>query len=166
MQYRIAAEADLSQLSQLRWDFRHEDGFEQPVVSYDEFFEECLEFLKHGLESGFQTYWVAEREGEIIAQIFVHKIELVPRPCKLQDQFGYITNNYTKPAYRGQGIGSKLMEHVIEWAKKEDFELLIVYPSEEAVTYYERSGFISDNEVMERQLRAYYSPNWSEVDQP
>ena len=166
MQYRIATEEDLSQLSQLRWDFRHEDGSEQPVVSYDEFLEKCHKFLKHGLESGYQTYWVAEREGEIIAQIFVHKIELVPRPCKPQDQFGYITNNYTKPAYRSQGIGSKLMEHVIEWAKKEDFELLIVYPSEEAVTYYERAGFSSDNDVMERQLRAYYSPGWSQADQP
>ncbi len=107
--------------------------------------------------SGFQIYWLAEDEGEIGAQIFVHRIDLVPRPCKVQDQFGYITNNYTKPAYRGQGIGSKLMEYVTQGAKNEDFELLIVYPSEEAVSYYERAGFTSENDVMELELRAYYS---------
>ncbi len=160
MQYRMATQDDLPQLAQLRWDFRNEDGFEEPVVSQDEFLKKCLEFLNRGLVSGFQIYWLAEDEGEIVAQIFVHRIDLVPRPCKVQDQFGYITNNYTKPAYRGQGIGSKLMEYVTQGAKNEDFELLIVYPSEEAVRYYERAGFTSENDVMELELRAYYSENW------
>lgn len=164
MQYRLATEEDLPQLAQLRWDFRNEDGSETPVVSHEAFLNNCLDFLKRGLESGFQTYWLAEQDGEIVAQIFVHKIDLVPRPCKVQDQFGYITNNYTKPAYRGQGIGSKLMEYVIQWAKNEDFELLIVYPSDEAVPYYERAGFSTENEVMELKLRAYYSPGWSQID--
>jgi ribosomal protein S18 acetylase RimI-like enzyme len=110
MKYRMATERDFPQLAQLRWDFRHEDGSEQSVVSQDEFIEACIAFLKRSLESGYHTYWVAEHADEIIAHIFVHKIDLVPRPCKVQDQFGYITNNYTKPAYRNQGIGAALMD--------------------------------------------------------
>ena len=86
----------------------------------------------------------------------------MPRPCKIQDQFGYITNNYTKPAYRNKGIGSELMRSVKRWARDEDLELLIVYPSEEAVKFYERTGFCADNDVMELKLREYYSPTWSE----
>ena len=95
--------------------------------------------------------------------VFVHKIDLVPRPCKIQDQFGYLTNNYTKPAYRSQGIGSALMNRVVEWAKDEDFELLIVYPSDEAVTFYERVGFKLENDVMELRLREYYSLSWGKA---
>ncbi len=89
------------------------------------------------------------------SHIFVHKIELIPRPCKIRDHFGYLTNNYTKPACRNRGIGSELMQRVKDWAKDEDLELLIVYPSEEAVTFYERAGFYSENDVMELRLREY-----------
>ena len=155
----MATTQDVPQLAQLRWDFRNETGEEKPVVSHDEFLRKCDDFLVRGLKSGFQTYWVAEHESEIVAQIFVHRIDLVPRPCKVQDQFGYITNNYTKPAYRNQGIGSQLMEHVIQWARGEDFELLIVYPSDKAVPFYERAGFKAENDVMELTLREYYMPS-------
>lgn len=160
MHYRMATEKDLAQLAELRWDFRAEDDAEQPVVSREAFVEACTEFLRRGLNSGYHTYWIAELEGEIVSQVFIHRIDLVPRPCKLQDQFGYITNNYTKPAHRNQGIGAELMRSVKRWARDEDLELLIVYPSEEAVTFYERAGFSAENDVMELKLRAYYSPTW------
>ena len=160
MRYRIATVEDITQLAELRWDFRSEDDSEHPVVSRDEFVVACSEFLKCGLEGGYQTYWIAEQAGEIVSQIFIHRIDLVPRPCKIQDQLGYITNNYTKPAYRRQGIGSELMSRVKEWAKEEDLELLIVHPSKEAINYYERLGFQAENEVMELKLREYYSSDW------
>jgi hypothetical protein len=53
------------------------------------------------------------------------------------------------------------MTRVKRWARDEDLELLIVYPSEEAVTFYERMGFCADNDVMELRLREYSSPAWS-----
>lgn len=155
MHYRIATSEDLTQLAQLRWEFRAEDGDEQPVVSYYHFIQACVPVLQRAMESGQATYWLAEMNGEIVAHIFVQRIDLVPRPCKLKDQFGYITNNYTKPAFRNQGIGSELLKRVIAWAKDEDYELLIVYPSEQAVPYYRRAGFTTETEVMELTLRAY-----------
>lgn len=138
-----------------------EGGDELPAVSHEEFIAACTDFLKRGLASGDHVYWIAEEKGEIVSQIFVHKIDMVPRPCKIHDQFGYITNNYTKPSYRNRGVGSELMKRVLEWAKAEDLELLIVYPSERAVSFYERAGFYLENEVMELRLREYYSPSWS-----
>lgn len=151
----MAVEPDLPQLAQLRWDFRAEDGTELPVVSREEFLDVCLAFLRQGLAGGYHTYWLAEVAGLIIAHVFVHRIDLVPRPCQLRDRFGYVTNNYTRPAYRNQGIGAELMRHVAEWARAEDFELLIVYPSEEAVTFYQRAGFRAENDVMELPLRPF-----------
>ena len=161
MQYRMATGKDITQLAKLRWDFREEDGSEHPVVGRGEFIVVCSKFLKRGLESGYHTYWIAEQAGEVISQIFIHRIDLVPRPCKIRDQFGYITNNYTKPEYRNKGIGSELMKRVKQWAKDEDMELLIVYPSEEAMTFYERAGFSAENDVLEITLREFYSPTWS-----
>jgi GNAT superfamily N-acetyltransferase len=161
MKYRMATGEDLTQLAELRWDFRMEGGDELPAVSKEEFIAACTDFLKRGLASGYHVYWIAEKNGEIVSQIFVHKIDMVPRPCKIRDQFGYITNNYTKPPYRNKGSGSELMKSVLAWAKAEDLELLIVYPSERAVSFYRRAGFDMENDVMELRLREYYSPNWS-----
>lgn len=134
---------------------------ELPAVSKEEFMIACGDFLKRGLDNGGSACWVAEDSGEIIAHIFVQKVDMVPRPCKIHDQFGFITNNYTKPLHRNQGIGGQLMQKVRQWAKEQDLELLIVWPSEEAVTFYERAGFTMDNEVMELRLREYYSPSWA-----
>lgn len=93
MNYRTATIEDLRQLSDLRWDFRMEDGDELPVVSKAEFIEACTLFLEKGLKNGYHTFWLAEENGEIVSHIFIHKIDMIPRPCKINDQFGYITNN-------------------------------------------------------------------------
>jgi hypothetical protein len=46
------------------------------------------------------------------------------------------------------------MDKVNKWAEEKDFELLIVWPSEEAVRFYERKGFSNQNEIMEKILRS------------
>jgi GNAT superfamily N-acetyltransferase len=161
MNFRIADKSDFEQFANLRWDFRMESGEEKAAMSREKFVKRCVKFFEEKADDGNHTYWIAEEEGEIISQIFVHKIDLIPRPCKIKDQFGYITNNYTKPKYRGKGIGTRLLEKVIEWAKSEDLELLIVYPSERSHTFYERVGFKAENEVMELTLREYYSEDWT-----
>ena len=160
MKFRIADKSDFEQLANLRWDFRMESGEEKAAMSQEEFIKKCVEFFEEKAKSNYHFYWVAEENGEIISQIFVHKIDMIPRPCKIKDQFGYITNNYTKPEYRGRGIGTRLLEKVIKWSKDEDLELLIVYPSERAQKFYEHSGFEMENEVMELTLREYYSEDW------
>ena len=154
MDFRLAKEADFEQLAHLRWDWRAEDN-EIPAVSKEEFIRAFVQFLKQGLEAGSRAYWIAETEGEIVSHIFIQKIDLVPRPCRLQDQCGSVTNNYTKPNYRGQGIGSELMRHVKAWAKAQDFEVLISWPSDEAVRFYERAGFKKENDIVELKLRDY-----------
>jgi GNAT superfamily N-acetyltransferase len=153
MIFRLANVSDLLQLSNLRWDFRMEDGEEATTVTRTEFVENCVAFFRRGLKSGYHFYWIAEENHRIISQIFVHKVDMVPRPCKLHDQFGYITNNYTRPENRNHGVGSALMRRVIEWARAEDLELLIVYPSQRSIPFYGRAGFSIENEVMELRLR-------------
>ena len=39
----------------------------------------------------------------------------MPKPERLDDAYGYVTNVYTRSGYRGQGIGSELMERVVAW---------------------------------------------------
>ncbi|HEX8643147.1 MAG TPA: GNAT family N-acetyltransferase [Allosphingosinicella sp.] len=153
LRFRQSAGVDHAQLAALRWDMRMEDGDEPALVSRDVFEAECRTFFA---QSGrMHVHWLAERDGEILSTISVHMVDMLPRPCKLDDRFGCITNNYTRPEWRGRGIATQLLRHVTAWAAAEDLELLIVWPSALAVPFYTRSGFACENEVMELRLREY-----------
>ena len=153
MNYRLATEGDLTDLAEMRWDFRTENGASHVVVGKDEFIKTCTEFLKQGLVEGRWAYWVAERQDEIVCHIFVQRVRKVPKPERIGDEYGYVTNVYTKPTYRRQQIGSELMKRVEAWARGEDLDTLIVWPSEEGVSFYEQAGFTAQNAILEYELR-------------
>lgn len=142
--YRMANARDIPDLARLRWEFDREDHETPPAVSYEEFLSHCGGFLQRGLDDETWTYWIAEADGEIVSHIFVHVFHPVPRPTRLIDFYGYMTNVYTRPAYRNQGIGSALMQHVLDWAKAQKIAFFIVSPSERSVPFYQRAGFEMD----------------------
>ncbi len=150
--FRQAGYDDLTQFAQMRWDFRTEEEHQPPLMSREEFVRECVAFLRQGLEQHSWTYWVAEQDGLLVSHVFVHRILKVPSPFDLSGRFGYVTNVYTRPEHRNQGVGSALLERVLEWARQEDLETLIVWPSEASIPFYKRAGFTSRNDVLELQL--------------
>ncbi len=155
MDFRIATESDLDALAQMRWDFRLEESPGTPAHDRQSFLEACSAFLRQGLASQRWVYWVAVCEGTIVSHIFVQRIDKVPKPNRLNDGFGYVTNVYTTPAYRGRGIGSELMARVIQWAKAQDLECLLVGPSDASVRFYERAGFRWNEDLMQYTIRPY-----------
>ncbi|MBW3554547.1 MAG: GNAT family N-acetyltransferase [Gemmatimonadetes bacterium] len=54
---------------------------------------------------------------------------------------GYVTNSYVAPSHRDQGLGGRLLGVVIAAARERKHEFLIVWPSDEAVSFYTRAGF-------------------------
>lgn len=140
--FRTAELVDIQQLAQLRWDFRAGDG-EVPTVSFEAFVDAYGRWFRDGLDAGKRVHWVADDSGVIVATATVVLVEMVPRPCRVHDQFGYLTDTYTVPEYRNQALGTKLIQRVIEWAKERDLELLLVWPSERARSFYARLGFTS-----------------------
>lgn len=157
MKYRTADESDVVTLAEMRWEFQTEDNDNQPIVSKTEFVEVCSDFLRQGLIQKNWVYWIAELEGEIVSHIFVQRVRGIPRPFWLNNAYGYVSNVYTKPAYRRQGIGTHLMQQVLNWAKHQEIDVLIVSISEESVTFYERAGFTAKNEWMECLIKDYPS---------
>ena len=51
--------------------------------------------------------------------------------------------------YRGKGIGSKVLHSVNKWVKENNYEFVIVWPSEDAIPYYEKNGYVHCKEPME-----------------
>jgi len=154
MIYRIAEERDFFDLAQMRWDFTLDGrNVDELKLNKEEFLKECVDFFRSGTNRELWSHWVAVENDVVISSISVNHIRKVPKPTLYVDEYVYVTNVYTKPEYRGNKIASKLMDCVVEWGKKKNFELMIVWPSRRAVNYYNRIGFDGNNDLMELVLR-------------
>jgi ribosomal protein S18 acetylase RimI-like enzyme len=111
--------------------------------------------VRQGLIEQRWTYWVAQQDAQIVSHIYIQGVPKVPKPNRLDDAIGYVTNVYTRPAYRNQGIGTQLMTHMLAWARQQDLESLIVWPSEASVGFYERAGFRGSPDMLEYAVRPY-----------
>lgn len=150
MNITLANPDDATELAELRWAFQLEEPTETASVSKEAFIKECSEFVKTSLESGTWKCWVAKENSEIVSHIFLQKVALVPKPQNLNDKyFGYVTNTYTKPEFRNKGIGKELIDELIKYSKSQNFDTLIVWPSEKSIEWYKRAGFSQSNEIFE-----------------
>lgn len=146
---RLAALDDVDELVQMRWDFSEEEA--SSSVGFEEFHRICSEFLVKALESGDWYIWIAEVENKIVSHMYLQLIHKVPRPGKSPDPyFGYVTNVYTRPAFRSQGIGTEIHTAMEKWSKENKVEFLIVWPSSNSTQFYSRNGFSLCEEAMEK----------------
>ncbi len=148
MNFRMAIEKDINSLAEMRWIHSYDEN-SNFNISKEEFLKECSVFLKNAMEMGNWVYWIAEDNGDIIANIYIQRIKKVPKPHKLHAEIGYITNVHTKEEYRNKGVGTKLLKEVVEWSKTSGIELLFLWPSKKSVPFYEREGFLEQNEIIE-----------------
>jgi N-acetylglutamate synthase-like GNAT family acetyltransferase len=77
----------------------------------------------------------------VVSHIYLALVDKVPRPTRANRKIGYMTNVYTRPANRGSGIGTELLNAVTAWADTNDVELIVVWPSETSTEFYARNGF-------------------------
>lgn len=148
MKFRMAEEKHINELAEMRWIHSYEETSDFNI-SKEEFLKECSKFLKKGMEAGDWIYWIAEDNGTIISNIYVHRIRKVPKPNKLHAEIGYITNVHTRKEYRNKGIGSSLLRKVTEWSKAAGIELLFLWPSDRSIPFYTREGFSEKNDIIE-----------------
>ena len=145
--YRPAQPSELDELAELRWQFRAEHdalhpNFDSSEAAHAEFIPVCLDFLRQGQAEGRWTFWVAvQDDGLIVSNACVYRIPKLPRPGRLHAQMGYVTNVYTRPAWRGQGIGAQLLRAMQPWARENDVERLILWPAEGRQNFYGRLEF-------------------------
>ena len=64
----------------------------------------------------------------------------------------YVSNLYVTPGARG-GAGTRLLQAVVDRAAAEGVDRVVLWPSERSRTLYERFGFTTNGEVMERRCR-------------
>lgn len=151
MKIRLAENKDIEQLIKMRWDFtiEHDESKKIQHTPYHKFEKECQAFLENALNSGQWFIWVAEENDKILSHIYIELIQKVPRPGRVTRPFAYMTNVYTINEYRNKGIGSKLLSSINEWIMENKYEFVIVWPSDDAIEFYKKNGYVHCTEPME-----------------
>ncbi|MFJ7729307.1 GNAT family N-acetyltransferase [Neobacillus sp. NPDC097160] len=149
MNIRFAEVKDIKQLTRMRWDFSIEHDESKKNESFGDFEKECQTFLENALNRNQWFIWIAEDNGKIVSHIFIELIQKVPRPGRITYPFAYMTNVYTVPEYRNKGVGSKLLNSINKWIKENNYEFVIVWPSDDSINYYKKNGYVHCTEPME-----------------
>lgn len=147
---RPATPRDAEALAALRWEFRSTRA--PNIETHEGFARRCAAWMRDALER--QTTWrawVAERAGVIVGQVWLQTFPKLPNPTEEPEQQAYLSNLYVTPTARG-GAGRALLGAVLAWARSNDIEYVILWPSAPSVTLYERHGFTQRGRVMELRI--------------
>jgi GNAT superfamily N-acetyltransferase len=139
----LASADEIQQLAELRWLLQTDDDVDASRSSErNRFLAAFTEIAQDRNEGGDFFHWVAKADQRILAVMSVEKVRKLLRPGESRTRcWGYLTNCYTRPEHRGKGIGGSLLETVKQWAKEEQLEFLIVWPSDPSYGFYQRAGF-------------------------
>lgn len=150
IEVRPATIDDAGQLAQLRWEFRSAKA--TPTEDRDFFVARCTGWMRAQLTTNLQwRAWVACDDAQVVGQVWAHVIEKLPNPAVERERHLYVSNVYVTPGARG-GIGTRLVETVLAWAKSESVDRVILWPTDRSRSMYRRQGFVDPADILELEL--------------
>lgn len=142
MNVRRATVADIDQMVGLRVAFLQEAA---DVDDSDELRSAITDYLHRALSSGDAVAWVAGDRDDIVAMGVVTIYERMMWSGVGRE--GYVLSMYTVPRFRKQGIGTKIVEEIATFARKERLKLALI-ATEDGRPIYERAGFKPDDRYL------------------
>jgi GNAT superfamily N-acetyltransferase len=150
---RPAKPSDAAALAALRWEFRAGRG-DPAVESRDAFIARCTTWMARELgDDGAWRAWLAEEDGEVVGQVWLHTIQKVPNPIAEPERHAYLSNLYVRPSARG-GVGTRLLDTVLAHTAANGVDSVVLWPSARSRSLYLRHGFTPDGAVLERTSTA------------
>lgn len=133
---RIAGEGDLGVVTSLRIA----SGAGDDRVDHADFERHVAEWLAG--EGDRRTIWLAELAGEPVGMATLYEYRRMPRPGKIDTRWGYVGHMFVREEHRNEGIGSALLNALIDAASERGYARLTVSPTDRSVAFYRRAGFV------------------------
>jgi GNAT superfamily N-acetyltransferase len=146
---RSATSADAGALAELRWEFRA--GRQPPTETHDVFVKRCAAWMRRELTSTNWRAWVVVVDRVIVGHVWMHAIQKIPNPVAESETIAYLSNLYVRESARG-GLGTKLLESALGWARSNRVDRVILWPTRRSVPLYIRHGFSHGGDVMELKV--------------
>ncbi len=156
---RLATVADIPVVNALRTEMLNElrahRGSSDPAQDLE---ASNAEYLARAIPSGQYAGWLAEEDGEPvgIAGCFYFERPPMERPGAVLE--GRIVNVYTRPAWRGRGVGSALTRAAIEHARARGARRVRLGAAPDGRGVYARLGFQPVANEMELRLLPEATP--------
>ena len=96
--------------------------------------------------------YVAEENGNIIATGAVVFYFYPPSYTNKSGKIAYITNMFTSPEYRRQGIATKMLKLLEDEAKRRNIHVMRLGASKLGRPVYEKFGFLQENEWLSKRI--------------
>ena len=137
----LARAEDAQLLAEMRLEMRRERETAVCTIPPEEFLRHNLEFFREHLADGSFISYIVWADGQAAAcsglSIQVHP----PTYENPTGKHGYITNMYTRPAWRRMGIAKLLVDKLAETAREEGCAQLYLNASPMGRSVYVRYGF-------------------------
>ena len=135
---RRATADDLETVIELRMAFLREA--KPDVTEWEPILEATRRYVSDKLPAGEFLVWFAEEEGQVVGTaglVFFHR----PPTSPSSGLHAYVMNMYTLPAYRGRGIATELLQHVIDYARSHSAGRICLHALDTGRALYQRLGF-------------------------
>src|SRR6516165_1421667 len=160
-QIRLATTSDLELISRHRARMFVDMG-ELPQEMFDSFRAQSLDALRRMFVKGKYVGWLVSSQDEpdkIVAGAGLQLREVPPHPQpdangKIEIVSGrqaIIQNVYTEREWRRRGLAALLTKRIIDWAREQGIESLVLHASDEGRAVYRRLGFIQTTDMRLRK---------------
>jgi GNAT superfamily N-acetyltransferase len=154
---RLATAADLELISWHRAQMFRDMG-ELPPELFDSFRTQSLETLKRMFDDGTYVGWLGSPKNgpeRIVAGAGVQLRKVSPHPQpKANREIAIVSglqasiqNVYTEPEWRRRGLAALLIKRIIDWAREQGIESVVLHASQEGRGVYDRLGFVATTEM-------------------
>jgi GNAT superfamily N-acetyltransferase len=139
-EYRKATLGDVEALARTRVRFLCDGRDDSPHLR-KKLLENNAEFFLSAMSDDSFIAWVAVLNGEIIATSGLTIYNIPPNRVCPTGKVAYLSNMFTIGEYRRRGIGSKLLELIMDEARSRGCERVILNATSMGRGLYDKFGF-------------------------
>lgn len=139
--------ADLPDLARLLW--LHAGPEEQARQSVVSFAEDLASWWTDHRDSHF-AFIARQAESGVVGMTWLALVPRVPRPGTATRLSADVQSVYVVPEQRGSGLGSSLIRAATDFAIHRGAARVTVHSGRRAVPVYERLGFVSSRELLQK----------------
>ncbi len=122
---------------------------QEPGLAHDPDFEGAY---NNWMDANPRKFFVAEQDGRLVGMLNLLVFDRMPKPGKNPSCWVYLGNVYVLPAFRNSGVGGRLVEAAIEFAREIGAARMVLSPSPASRSFYARLGFESAAELTVRRF--------------
>ena len=146
--YRKANLSEIPTLVMFRKQQLIDEG-QQPNFDADNTF---TDYFTKCFDNDSLVQYVAIDGTKIAATGGVHFYSCPPSYRNPTGKIAYIAGMYTLPCFRGRGIATIILKHLIEEARRRNYNVVRLHASPQGRPVYEKMGFIHANGFMTLHL--------------